>query len=108
MKAKEVRHLHAAHLMTVSVEGPSEFQGDILGTIMQRRGVIVGTTEEHGFVRIDADVPLSEMFGYATVLRSNTQGKADFSMEFARYGTAPNEVAEKLREEWLEKRAAGN
>ena len=48
------------------------------------------------------------MFGYATILRSNTQGKADFSMEFARYGTAPNEVAEKLREEWLEKRAAGN
>jgi elongation factor G len=95
-------------IMTVSVEGPTEFQGDILGTIMQRRGVIVGTTEEHGFVRIDADVPLSEMFGYATILRSNTQGKADFSMEFARYGTAPNEVAEKLREEWLEKRAAGN
>ena len=95
-------------VMKVSVEGPTEFQGDILGTIMQRRGVIIGTTEEHGFVRIDADVPLAEMFGYATILRSNTQGKADFSMEFAKYGTAPNEVAEKLREDWLEKRAAGS
>ena len=95
-------------VMKVSVEGPTEFQGDILGTLMQRRGIVQGTTEEQGFVRIDADVPLSEMFGYATVLRSSTQGKADFTMEFERYAVAPNEVAEKLREEWLEKRAAGN
>ena len=94
-------------VMTVSVEGPTEFQGDILGTLMQRRGMVVGTTEDAGFVRIDAEVPLAEMFGYATVLRSVTQGKAEFSMEFARYGTAPKEIAEELREKWLEKRAAG-
>ncbi|MEE2959333.1 MAG: elongation factor G [Myxococcota bacterium] len=95
-------------IMTVSCEGPTEFQGDILGTIMQRRGLITGTTEESGFVRIDAEVPLSEMFGYATILRSCTQGKADFSMEFCKYGVAPEEVALKLRDVWQEKRAAGN
>ena len=95
-------------IMLVSVEGPTEFQGEILGTLMQRRGMVVGTTEDSGFVRIDADVPLSEMFGYATVLRSATQGKAEFTMEFARYGTAPSEVAEELREKWLEKKAAGH
>ena len=94
-------------VMRVSVEGPTEFQGDILGTLMQRRGIVQGTTEEQGFVRIDADVPLSEMFGYATVLRSSTQGKADFTMEFARYSVSPSEVAEKLRADWLEKRAQG-
>ncbi len=94
-------------IMLVSVEGPSEFQGEILATVMQRRGMIVGTTEDAGFVRIDAEVPLSEMFGYATILRSGTQGKAEFSMEFKRYGKAPQEVAEELRAKWLEKRAAG-
>ena len=93
-------------IMRVSVEGPTEFQGDMMGTVMKRRGVIQGTTEEGGFVRIDADVPLSEMFGYATVLRSATQGKAEFTMEFNRYGVAPAEVNETLRKAWLEKRAA--
>ena len=95
-------------IMMVSVEGPTEFQGDILATLMQRRGMVVGTTEDAGFVRVDAEVPLSEMFGYATILRSATQGKAEFTMEFARYGTAPSEVAEDLRKKWLEKKAAGN
>jgi elongation factor G len=94
-------------IMTVSIEGPTKFQGDILGTLLQRRGLIVGTTEDQGFVRIDAEVPLSEMFGYATILRSNTQGQADFTMEFSNYGFAPTEVAESLRKDWLEKRAGG-
>jgi elongation factor G len=92
-------------IMVVSVEGPTEFQGEVLGTLMQRRGMIVGTTEDGGFVRVDAEVPLSEMFGYSTVLRSATQGKAEFTMEFARYGKAPAALAEELREKWLEKRA---
>jgi elongation factor G len=91
----------------VSVEGPSEYQGDIIKTVMQRRGVIVGTTEDEGFVRVDANVPLAEMFGYATVLRSSTQGKAEFTMEFARYAPVPTEVAEELVQEYVEKKAAG-
>jgi elongation factor G len=94
-------------LMLVSIEGPGEYQGDIIKTLMQRRGVIVGTTEDEGFVRVDANVPLAEMFGYATVLRSSTQGKAEFTMEFARYAPAPREVAEELVKEYLEKKAEG-
>jgi elongation factor G len=94
-------------LMLVSIEGPSEYQGDIIKTLMQRRGVIVGTTEDEGFVRIDANVPLAEMFGYASVLRSSTAGKAEFTMEFARYAPAPAEVAEDLVKKFQEKRAEG-
>jgi elongation factor G len=83
-------------IMAVSVEGPGEFQGAFVKTVMQRRGMIVGTTESEGFVRVDADVPLSEMFGYATVLRSATQGQAEFTMEFSRYAPVPGEVSEEL------------
>jgi elongation factor G len=83
-------------LMKVSVEGPIEFQGAFVRTIMQRRGMIVGTTESEGFARVDADVPLSEMFGYATDLRSSSQGKAEFTMEFSRYVPVPAEVSKDL------------
>lgn len=83
-------------MMNVSIEGPNEFQGEIVGTVLQRRGVLVGTTEDDGFVRIEAEVPLAEMFGYATTLRSATQGKAEFTMEFHRYAPAPSSVQEEL------------
>ncbi|NJN63948.1 MAG: elongation factor G [Acidobacteria bacterium] len=83
-------------LMRVSVEGPSEFQGAIYKTLMARRGVVLGSTEEEGFARVESEVPLSEMFGYSTDLRSATQGKAEFTMEFARYAPAPREVSDKL------------
>ena len=95
-------------LMLVSVETPREFQGDAMGSLMQRRAIVLGTTEDAEFVRIDAEVPLSEMFGYSTILRSLTQGKANFSMEFKRYSPAPRELSEDLRAEYLEKRRAGN
>ena len=83
-------------VMRVSVEGPDEFQGAIYRSLMQRRGTILGTTEDAGFARVDAEVPLAEMFGYSTDLRSATQGKAEFTMEFARYLPAPREVTEEL------------
>ena len=86
-------------IMNVSLEGPSEFQGEMLRTIMQRRGIIIGTTDENEFVRIDSEVPLSEMFGYATSLRSSTQGKAEFTMEFARYAPVPKDLAQEKIEE---------
>ena len=93
-------------LMTVSLEGPTEYQGDMVGTLLQRRGVLNGTVDEQGFVRIDADVPLAEMFGYATALRSVTQGKAEFTMEFNRYASAPRNVQEELVEKFrVEKEA---
>jgi elongation factor G len=83
-------------IMKVSVEGPSEFSGNILGTLMQRRGVILSSSEEEGMVRVDAEVPLAEMFGYSTPLRSSTQGKAEFSMEFAKYQDVPSTIGEEL------------
>jgi len=94
-------------LMKVEVESPIEFQGDVMGTLSQRRGIIIGTTEDTGFVRIEAEVPLAEMFGYATVLRSATQGKAEFTMEFSRYAPAPASIAEELVKKHQEKLAAG-
>jgi elongation factor G len=88
-------------VMKLAVEGPQEFQGTVLKTVMQRRGNVVGTTEEAGgFCRVEAEVPLAEMFGYATDLRSVTQGKAEFTMEFSRYLPAPAEVQEELKERY--------
>jgi elongation factor G len=87
-------------IMKLEVEGPVEFQGAMLRSIMQRRGNIVGTTEETGFSRTEAQVPLAAMFGYATDLRSMTQGKAEFSMEFAKYLPAPADVQKQLKEEY--------
>jgi translation elongation factor EF-G len=87
-------------VMKLEVESPSEFQGAVLKTVMQRRGTVVGTTEEDGFCRLESEVPLSEMFGYATDLRSCTQGKAEFTMEFARYVRVPGAVQEELKKEY--------
>ncbi len=87
-------------VMKLEVEGPTEFQGVVLKTVMQRRGAVIGTTEEEGFCRVEAEVPLAEMFGYATDLRSVTQGKAEFTMEFARYLPVPSEVRKRLIEEY--------
>ncbi|HOV65180.1 MAG TPA: EF-Tu/IF-2/RF-3 family GTPase, partial [Spirochaetia bacterium] len=68
-------------IMKVSVEGPTEFQGNIFASLNQRRGIIVSSVEDNNFCRVEAEVPLSEMFGYSTTLRSLTQGKAEFTME---------------------------
>ncbi|MDJ0869407.1 MAG: elongation factor G [Myxococcota bacterium] len=91
-------------VMKLAVEGPTEFQGAVLKTVMQRRGNVIGTTEEAGFCRIESEVPLSEMFGYATDLRSTTQGKAEFTMEFARYLPCPAEVTKGLLEKYADRR----
>ena len=93
MKAKPVI---MEPIMKVAVEGPTEFQGSIMGSLNQRRGMIIGTNEEDAYTVIEAEVPLSEMFGYSTDLRSLTQGKAEFTMEFATYRPVPKSVAEEL------------
>jgi elongation factor G len=90
-------------IMKLSVEGPSEFQGSILKTIMQRRGQIIGSTEEGGFSTVDSEVPLSEMFGYATDLRSMTQGKAEFTMEFSKYLPVPSDKQSELKKKYESK-----
>ena len=93
-------------IMKVSIEGPQEFQGNIFGLINQRRGIIISSTEDDNFTRVDAEVPLSEMFGFSTILRSSTQGKAEYSMEFAKYGKAPASISEELIKEYEAKRLA--
>jgi elongation factor G len=83
-------------IMKVAVEGPSEFQGAVMGSLNQRRGVIIGTFEEGNYTVVEAEMPLAEMFGYSTTLRSLTQGKAEFTMEFATYKQVPKGVADEL------------
>ncbi|MBA3391849.1 MAG: elongation factor G [Deltaproteobacteria bacterium] len=83
-------------IMKVSLEGPAEFSGNMLSLIMQRRGIVIGSTEEDGAARVDAEVPLAEMFGFSTPLRSATQGKAEFTMEFAKYSDVPATIGEEL------------
>jgi elongation factor G len=93
-------------IMKVGVEGPEEFQGSIVGTLMQRRGVIISSSQQEGYTMVDAEVPLSEMFGYSTTIRSATQGKAEFTMEFAKYMQVPGNVAIELIKKFQEKKAA--
>ncbi|MGB9907190.1 MAG: elongation factor G [Candidatus Saccharicenans sp.] len=94
-------------IMRVVVETPSEFSGQVFGSLNQRRGIIVSSIEDGTYSRIEAEVPLSEMFGYSTVLRSMTQGQAEFTMEFLKYGRLPNFLAEQLMEEHRQKQEAG-
>ena len=94
-------------IMRVSVESPSEFSGNILATLNQRRGIIIGSHEDGGIATVEADVPLSDMFGYATVLRSSTQGKAEFTMEFSKYMPVPKSISDELIEK-ARKAAAEN
>src|SRR5690606_28361219 len=76
-------------LMKVEVSAPEEFQGPVMGQINQRRGIIMGSNANEGFSTVEAEVPLTEMFGYSTDLRSATQGNGEFTMEFARYAPIP-------------------
>ncbi len=101
MKAKPVI---MEPIMKVAVEGPSEFQGAVMGSLNQRRGMIIGTVEEGNYTVVEAEVPLSEMFGYSTTLRSLTQGKAEFTMEFATFRQVPKSVSEDLIKKYQDER----
>lgn len=83
-------------MMAVEVETPSDFMGNVVGDLSSRRGIIQGMDDIPGFKVIRAEVPLAEMFGYSTVLRSATQGRATYSMEFKHYSEAPKNVAEAI------------
>ena len=83
-------------VMKVAVETPSEFQGAVMGLLNQRRGIIVGSQDEGPLCVVEARVPLAEMFGFSTVLRSSTQGKAQFTMELGSYKQVPESIAEEL------------
>ena len=81
-------------IMGVEVETPEEYMGDVMGDLNRRRGMILGMEDNAGVKVLKAEVPLSEMFGYSTSLRSQTQGRATYSMEFKKYQDAPANVTE--------------
>ncbi len=90
-------------IMLVAAESPTEYQGSVFSSINQRRGNIVSSSEDELFCKIEAEVPLSEMFGYSTALRSLTQGKAEFTMEFSRYARVPRNLSEELKERYADR-----
>ena len=83
-------------MMKVEVTVPDEYLGDVMGDISSRRGNLTGTEMRNGIMAVSAYIPLSEMFGYATDLRSKTQGRGNFSMQFDHYSEIPKSLAEKL------------
>ncbi len=89
-------------IMKLEVAAPEEFQGNIIGQINQRRGIIVDTLNENGFVTINAEVPLRDMFGYSTDMRGVTQGKGEFTMEFLKYTQTPRSIQEEIIKEYNE------
>jgi elongation factor G len=93
-------------IMKVEVQAPEEFQGAVMGQINQRRGIIVASENTEGYVIVTAEVPLNEMFGYSTDLRSGTQGKGEFTMEFLKYKEVPKQEQEVLMTEYRQKKAA--
>ena len=83
-------------MMKVEVEAPEDFLGDVMGDLNSRRGQIEGMGSEDGITKVTSRVPLAEMFGYATDIRSKTQGRGSFSMEFSQYEEVPRNVAEAI------------
>jgi elongation factor G len=94
--AKKAKPVLLEPVMRVEVVVPKEYMGDIMGQISSKRGQILSQDERGGSQIINARVPLAEMFGYATDLRSRTQGRASYSMHFDRYEQAPNNVSEEV------------
>ncbi len=83
-------------IMKVEIVTPEDYFGDLMGNVSGRRGTILGTDDRGGAKVIDAEVPLSEMFGYATELRSRTQGRGQFTMQFDHYSEVPKSISEKI------------
>ena len=84
-------------IMKVVVVTPEDHMGDVVGDLNRRRGIILGMEDITSGKEVSSEVPLAEMFGYATDLRSQTQGRATFTMEFTKYGEVPNNIAEQLK-----------
>ena len=83
-------------IMKVEIVTPEDYFGDLMGNVSSRRGTITGTEDRNGAKVIDAQIPLSEMFGYATDLRSRTQGRGQFTMQFSHYSEVPRSIGEKI------------
>ena len=91
-------------IMLVEVQFPEEFQGAVMGQLNQRRGTIMASEKQESFVVAQAEVPLNDMFGYSTDLRSATQGKGEFSMEFKKYAEVPKQQREAMIAEFKAKK----
>jgi elongation factor G len=83
-------------IMKVEIECPDNYQGDVTGDVNRRRGIIMNSDTREGVCQIIAEVPLSEVFGYATDIRSMTKGQGTFTMELAKYSKAPSNVQEEI------------
>ncbi len=90
-------------IMKLETSIPEEFQGVAIGQVNQRRGIILNTAMDNGYVVVEAEVPLKEMFGYSTDLRSATQGKGEFTMEFLKYNQVPKSVQDDIIKAYQEK-----
>ena len=95
--AKAAKAVIMEPIMKLEVITPEENMGDIVGDLNRRRGIILGMDDITSGKEVSSEVPLAEMFGYATDLRSQTQGRATFTMEFTKYGEVPNNIAEGLK-----------
>ena len=94
--AKEANPVILEPIMKVEVVTPEDYMGDVMGDLNRRRGIVGGMEDTPSGKIIRAEVPLAEMFGYATDVRSATQGRATYSMEFDKYAEAPKNVAEEI------------
>jgi elongation factor G len=94
--AKKAKPVLLEPIMKVEVTTPEEYMGDVMGDLNSRRGIVQGMDDSPAGRQIKAEVPLSEMFGYATDLRSATQGRANYSMEFAKYAEVPASIADAI------------
>lgn len=88
--------------MSVEISVPEEYQGVVIGHMNKRHGLIISTDGNEGWFTLCAEVPLNEMFGYSTELRSSTQGKGEYSMEYARYSPALPEVQQDIIQKYQE------
>jgi elongation factor G len=94
--AKQSQPILLEPIMKVEIVTPEDYLGDVMGDVSRRRGVLQGSDDTPSGKTINAMIPLGEMFGYATALRSQTQGRATFTMEFDHYEPAPNNIAEQV------------
>ena len=89
-------------IMSVEINAPEEYQGTVIGQVNKRHGIITGSEVNEGWFTVYAEVPLNDMFGYSTELRSSTQGKGEYSMEYCRYSPALPEVQAQIIQKFQE------
>jgi elongation factor G len=94
--AKKFNPVILEPIMTIEVTVPEQYYGDVLGDIARRRGLVTGESQRSNAKIIEAEVPLSEMFGYVTDLRSMTQGRGNYVMQFDHYGETPRYVQDEI------------